>query len=116
MEDLDALVAEPLQISIGGKEFALELTVATMIAVSKAQEKGDASAMETAILVMENAGFPRADFLKLQPRQATRLSEAIAERFFPPNLAAEVPKKVDSPLLGPMPLSDSSAPSGEPTE
>ena len=109
INDLDALASEPLEIKLGGNTLVLNVTVETMMKVDAAQPpEGEPNQWELIMVILEEAGFPRDEFKKLNAQQATRLTELITGHFFP-EAVAEAEKAAESPSSGPTPSPPSSA-------
>lgn len=110
--DLDALACEPLEVQLGGTVYRLMVTVGTMIKVDAARQgRPDSDQWELVMVILEEAGFPREEFVKLNARQATRLSELITGHFFPEAVAAVAAS--ESRSSGQTPSPPSSGTSGE---
>ena len=114
--DLDALASGPLEITLGGDTYSLMVTVDTMMKVDAAREADpNSNQWELVMVILDEAGFPREEFKKLESRQATRLSELITGHFFPEALAEAEAKAAELPSSGPTPSPPSSDTSAEDT-
>ena len=95
--DLDALASEPLEVILGGDTLTLNVTVETMMKVDAARQgQPESDQWELIMTILEEAGFPREKFKKLNARQATRLTELITGHFFP-EAVAEAEKAAAGP-------------------
>ena len=106
--DLDALASGPLEITLGGDTYSLMVTVETMMRVDAAHQDQPENQWELIMVILEEAGFPRDEFKKLESRQATRLSELITGHFFPEAKAEAEAKAAALLSSGPTPSPPSS--------
>jgi len=109
--DLDALASGPLEITLGGDTYSLMVTVETMmrlVQVDAAHQDQPENQWELIMVILEEAGFPRDEFKKLESRQATRLSELITGQFFPEAKAEAEAKAAALLSSGPTPSPPSS--------
>ena len=109
--DLDALAAEPLEVTVGGQTYTVNVTVETLMAADKHRQGNPNDNWGLTMLVMQAAGMDLVAYKALSARQAIKLTQMIGDHFFPEGLAEGA---VASLSTGPTPLSTSSATS-EPT-
>ena len=81
--DLDALDIEPLTVKVGGREYALDVTVGVMKRLDAAREGGEQNPWQLTYLLLAEAGFPEGEYEKLGFEQVRALGNAIDAHFFP---------------------------------
>lgn len=108
--NLDGLAVEPLDVQVGGEIYTINVTVDMMMRFDTARRKAgvtdaDGNQMELMVAIMEAAGMPREEYLKLGATQAMKLTEVVTQRFFPQAAAAA---ETGNPSPGPSPSPPSS--------